>query len=266
MVGRERRLMPVILEPPFTRVLNGEPIPEVGIDVEGIGRALCRAKIGYVPLDVFTKMPASWRRTYGSRKRAAVNVIRRREGRRQNGIYDAGVHGVLIDMGAFDARATNMMLQYEPPLALCYPIAKGFNSWVCQGPHETGGIPGNWAYDFCVPEITGNGSPVLAVQDAWVYRLSGKDPNHDVPDPTGAFGWSVYLQTRSWVIYYVTHLGRRVVNVGQKLRAGDIIGYVGDQVYRPDHVHYGCTHPMGEARAREQMRKVSLAPRVSIGL
>lgn len=255
--------MPVILEPPFTRQLNpGDPV-EIGIDVEGIGRALSRAKVGYVPLNVFTKMPAKWRRSYGARKIEAVNVIRKREGRTRNGVYDRGVHGVLIDMGAFDARATNMMIRWDPPESMCYPIARGNESSICQGLHETGGIPGNWAIDFCVPEIVGNGAPILAVQDGWIARLSGKDPNQDTPDPTGAYGWSVYLQTRAFALYYITHFGRRAnLTVGQKVRVGEILGWVGDQVFRPDHVHYGVTHPLGEKAARDLITQVSKAPRV----
>lgn len=257
-------MSPVLLEPPFTRVLTpGAPV-ERGIDIEGIGRALARANVGYMSLRAFNALPQRTRQQYGSGKQKAVNVIRRREGRKQNGIYDKGVHGVLVDMGAFDANATNKMLMWEPPLAMCYPIAKTYSAWVCQGWHETGGIPGNWAYDFCVPEIVGNGAPILAVQDAWVYRLSGKDPDSDTPDPTGAFGWSIYLQTRAWVIYYVTHIGRRASLVqGQRVRAGEIIGWVGDQKFRPDHVHYGATHPLGEPEARKLIERVAHAPRVA---
>jgi hypothetical protein len=255
--------MPVKFEPPFTREL----VPGVppGIDIEGVGRALCRADVGYMSLAAFNRLPVATRRNYGRGKQAAVNRIRKREKRTLNAKYDRPVHGWLIDRGAFDARATNMMIQWEPPLALCYPIAKNFNAWVCQGLHETGGIPGNWAIDFCVPEISGNGAPILAVQEGWVYRLSGKPPTQDTPDPTGAFGWSTYIQTPSWIIYYVTHIGQRApLVVGQRVRVGDVIGYVGDQRFRPDHVHYGCTHPLGEKAARAQIERVSRAPRVSV--
>jgi hypothetical protein len=264
-VGRRGAVLMPPLVAPFTRILKpGDPI-ERGIDIEGIGRALCRAKIGYVSLNVFTAMPATWRRSYGSRKIEAVNVIRKREGRTRNGIYDQGVHGVLIDMGAFDARAVNMMYEYEPPLAYCYPIAKARQSWVCQSLHETSGIPGNWAIDFCVPEIVGgNGAPVLAVQDAFFYRYGGKAPTGDVPDPSGAYGWSVYYQTRGGVIYYTTHLGQRVMfAAGQRIKAGTIVGYIGDQWYRPDHAHVGATHPRGEAEAKKLILRISTAPRVN---
>lgn len=255
--------MPITFEPPFTRILKpGEPI-ERGEDIEGIGRALCRSDAPYMTLEVFNKMPVRNRCAYGSGKVRAVNWIRRKQKRKENGIYDRSVHGWLIDTQSFDARATNMMIRWEPPLSLCYPIAKNYSSWVCQGLHETGGINGNWAIDFCVPEIAANGAPILAVQDCWVYRLSGRDPNQDTPDPTGAFGWSVYLQTQAWLIYYVTHIGRRANLIpGMKLRAGDVIGYVGDQAFRPDHVHYGCTHPLGERAARAQIERVAKAPRV----
>jgi hypothetical protein len=256
--------VPVTFEPPFTRKLAPGDPTERGIDIEGIGRALARAKVGYVDLEVFNKMPVRWRRAYGARKIEAVNVIRKREGRTRNGVYDRGVHGVLIDAGAFDARATNMMIQYEPPMAYCYPIARGNEAWICQGLHETGGIPANWAIDFCVPEITGNGAPVLAVQDGFFYRYGGKEPSQDTPDPTGAYGWSVYFQTRLGAIYYVTHLGRRQSFMqGQRIRVGEIIGWVGDQAFRPDHVHYGVSHPLGEKAAQQLITQVSKAPRIA---
>lgn len=254
--------MPITFEPPFTREL----VPGVprGIDIEGVGRALARADVGYMSLSAFNALPVATRRSYGVGKQAAVNRIRKRTGRVQNRKYDRAVHGWLIDQQAFDAKATNQMILWEPPISLCYPIAKGFSSWVCQGPHETGGLPGNWAYDFCVPEISSNGAPILAVQDGWVYRLSGKPPNQDYPDPNGTYGWSVYIQTRAWLIYYYTHLGERANLIqGQKVRAGDLLGRVGDQRFRPDHIHLGCTHPLGPRAARDQMARISRAPRVS---
>ena len=43
----------------------------------------------------------------------------------------------------------------------------------------------------------------------------------------------------------------------------DLIGYVGDQRYRSDHLHLGVTSPHGEADAKKRIQAVAAAPRVS---
>ena len=48
-----------------------------------------------------------------------------------------------------------------------------------------------------------------------------------------------------------------------KVKAGDLIGYVGDQRYRPDHLHLGVHSPKGAADAKARIRAVANAPRVS---
>lgn len=98
-------------EVPFTRILRGG---EVGIDVEGIGRALCRAG-WFMPLAAFNAMPREWRRNYGWRKQRAVNKLRKAEGWNQNGDYTQPVHYRLVDDGGFDERAVSFMEAYEPP-------------------------------------------------------------------------------------------------------------------------------------------------------
>lgn len=244
----------------FTRVLRGG---EVGIDIEGIGRALCKADAGYVSLRKFNAMPTKWRRTYGLGKQRAVDVIRKREGWKQTGIYDERVHFRLIDDGCFDARAENFMRLWEPPAALVHPVPLGFATHTAQVLHETGGLPGNWAWDFGVPEITGNLTPVVAVIDATVKKLSGSAPSADGADSIGAYGWSIHYESKGGYRWFWTHFGRRAaLIVGQRVRAGEVIGWIGDQRYRPDHVHGGVTSPLGEADARKRIEAVVKAPRV----
>lgn len=96
---------------PFTRKLSGG---ELGIDVEGVGRALCRVGV-FMPLRVFNAGSREWRRTYGWRKERAVNKLRKAEGWKQNGEYTPGVHQLLIDHGGFDERAASFMQAYRPP-------------------------------------------------------------------------------------------------------------------------------------------------------
>jgi hypothetical protein len=48
-----------------------------------------------------------------------------------------------------------------------------------------------------------------------------------------------------------------------KVQAGDLIGFVGDQRFRADHLHLGVNSPKGEADAKARIKQVSAAPRVS---
>lgn len=99
------------MDVPFPRPLT---LGDYGIDVEGVGRALCKAKV-YVPLSFFNSMPESWRRTYGQRKAEAVNKLRKQEGWKQNGVYNEAVKYRLQDDGCFDARAIAFISSYKPP-------------------------------------------------------------------------------------------------------------------------------------------------------
>lgn len=100
--------------------MNSPPLPralrkgDVGVDVEGISRALCKAGV-LVPIRVFQAMPQAWRRTYGQRRVDAVNRIRRGEGWSESGVYNEAVHYVLLDHGHFDARAIALVASYVPP-------------------------------------------------------------------------------------------------------------------------------------------------------
>jgi hypothetical protein len=242
----------------FTRPLTGG---EVGMDVEGIGRALCRADVGYVPLRVFNAMPRAWRRTYGSRKQAAVNVIRKGERRRQNGVYDQRVHDVLSDAGAFDAKAAFLMESWKPPPVICYPHARGEQSVVCQGLHPTAGLVGNWAMDFCAP----GGTTVVAVEDGIIQKLSGRDPATGADQLIGIFGWNIYYRTSHGYVYFSTHYGEKVaLMVGQRVLAGEKLGEVGRWPGNPgrSHTHLGVTSPLGTSDAKKRITAISQAPRV----
>jgi murein DD-endopeptidase MepM/ murein hydrolase activator NlpD len=103
---------------------------------------------------------------------------------------------------------------------------------------------------------------VLAPQDSTVWKLSGHPPGEYVPG-SSVFGWSVYLMTAGGVIYFVTHLGERALTVGQKIKAGQVIGTVGHWPNDPSrsHSHIGVTHPAGRVAATARIVAVSQAPR-----
>jgi len=145
--------------------------------------------------------------------------------------------------------------------ALVYPIANPDFDVIEGGLHETAGLNGNWAIDF----ICKAGLGIVAVEDATITRFSGHDPSDDGADAQGVYGWTTYYRTPAGYQYFATHQGRRypTLRVGMVVKAGDLIGYVGDQRYRADHLHLGVTSPKGEADAKARIKAVAAAPRVS---
>lgn len=241
----------------FTRELRGG---ETGPDVEGVGRALARA--GFLSgLAAFMQKARRVRRTYGDGKKHGVNRARAKIKLPQTGVYDRKVHEYLERLDAFDRYAQKLMLDYAPPPKIVFPFGEGVAVTICQGLHETGGLPGNWAIDFCCDP----GSGILVPERATVTRFSGHPPSDDTADAQGVFGWTTYFQTPKAYVYFLTHEGRRQpgLQVGQRVEAGDLVGFVGDQRYRPDHAHLGVSSPLGPADAKKRIITVANAARVS---
>jgi hypothetical protein len=148
----------------------------------------------------------------------------------------------------------------EDVLTMCYPHPEWALSQVCQGPHQTDGLPWtNWAIDFCAP----GGTPVLAVERATITRLSGHDPNYPPNNAIGIWGWSIYYETADGGTYFSTHYGSRSVKLGQVVEVGTPIGLVGSWPGNPSrsHTHLGYSHPKGSAYAKAHILEVANAPR-----
>ena len=148
------------------------------------------------------------------------------------------------------------------PAPLVYPIAGPDFNVLEGGLHETAGLPGYWSIDF----ICKAGLGIVAVENATITRFSGHDPSDDTADKNGVFGWSTYYRCSSGIYtYFATHQGRRypTLRVGMKVSAGDLIGFVGDQRYRADHLHLAVHSTKGEADAKAQIRRVADAAKVS---
>jgi len=144
---------------------------------------------------------------------------------------------------------------------LVFPIAAPPDIEVLVGGiHTTAGITHNEARDF----ICHAGLGICAPEAGTVTRFSGHDPADDEADAKGVYGWSTYITTAAGYLYFITHQGRRLgsLRVGQKVQAGDLLGFVGDQRFRSDHAHVGVTSPKGEADAKARITAVSKAPRV----
>jgi len=103
--------------------------------------------------------------------------------------------------------------------------------------HETGGLPGYPAFDYMAPA----GSPCVAPVSGTVTKISGTNPAAGPPQgPGGPLGYSVYI-SGGGKSYYLTHMGRRTVKVGDRVTQGEKIGTVANYAKfgRPDHIHQG---------------------------
>jgi hypothetical protein len=224
-----------------------------------VGRALAHG--GFLNgLSNFTKKPLAFRRAYNDSRKAGVNELRLKQKRRQTGVYDRECHQYLETHDCFDRLAQKLMLDYAPSPSLVYPFATGVHVQICQGLHETGGLPGNWAIDFCCDP----GTWILVPELATVTRFSGHSPGDDQADSMGVFGWTTYLLSPRGYQYFITHQGSRLASlrVGMIVRPGDQLGRVGDQRFRPDHAHIGVTSPLGPTDAKRRMTAVSQAARI----
>jgi murein DD-endopeptidase MepM/ murein hydrolase activator NlpD len=128
------------------------------------------------------------------------------------------------------------------------------------GLHQTAGLAGNWALDF----MAEGGTQVLAPEAGTIFKLSGHDPATGVHG-ADIFGWNVYVHTPAGLLYFMTHLGDRGVQLGESVNAGDIIGHVGHWPNDPgrSHTHLGVTDPAGIAAAKDRICQVAESPRVA---
>lgn len=145
----------------------------------------------------------------------------------------------------------------EDVLKMCNPIDKAASGYsICQDLHQTLGLTGNWAIDFCCRA----GSQVRAVESATIRKLSGRDPAWGVK-PGGIFGWSIHYETPTGYRYFSTHYGTRTVAEGQFVKVGTVIGAVGDWPGNA-HLHLGVTSPLGIADAKKRITNVKNSERV----
>jgi hypothetical protein len=137
--------------------------------------------------------------------------------------------------------------QFVAAGSLVQPIPKAFDlsgSPPQTQTHLTENLETYPAYDF----MAHAGSPVIAPEAGTIHRpdgssgFSGHDPAlGPVAGPHGPFGWTVYLLGESGTSYYITHLGSRTVQDGQKVGIATQIGTVGDYARwgGADHAHVG---------------------------
>lgn len=103
--------------------------------------------------------------------------------------------------------------------------------------HYTGGLPGYPAIDV----FGYAGQKVLAPEDGYVYRISGKSPRYG-GRPGGAYGYSIWMRSPTG-LYFMTHFGSVTVRAGQSVKRGQVIGTICDDAVTgrtgSDHIHVG---------------------------
>lgn len=154
------------------------------------------------------------------------------------------------------------LIQQEAGLEMVHPVPLGFPMKICQGLHETGGLLSNWALDWCAEP----GAPIIAVEFAKITNLSGTHPSQDVDDPGGTYGWSTHYETPMGYRWFWTHFGTRASGIkeGVHVMPGQVIGFIGDQDFRLDHIHGGVTSPLGTADAKKRVVAVSTSTRFDL--
>lgn len=144
------------------------------------------------------------------------------------------------------------------PPSVVYPQrGTGLHRPPKSGLHPTAGLANSWALDFMAP----GGTRVCSPEAGTIWKLSGHDPAAGVIGGD-IYGWNVYVHTPSGLLYFCTHLGDRLVTLGQKVKAGTLLGHVGHWPHDEprSHTHLGVTHPAGVTAAKARICQVAQAP------
>lgn len=255
------------IEPRLTRELRSFPGYAVGQDVDAMARGLHRF-LGTGKLGEHERKPKAVREAFGPGKSALA-----RQARARLGLTDGTTAGFALDRmlrkeGAYDELADALFVEYIKAKAtpvlpkVVYPHPKGYLSTVCQGIHDTAGLPGNVAMDFCCKGAT----PVVAPVDCEVVKISGRNPALGADQVVGIFGWNLHLMASGGYRLFGTHFGAYTVRVGQKVKRGTVIGYVGNWPGNParSHLHLGVTSIHGRQDASRYILDIAAAQRVKV--
>ena len=230
---------------------------------KGLKRAMIRLRYLDQPLGSETD-------DFGLKLEEALKVFQKEEGiSPATGQYGRGTWMLLRyarltqgpNEGQYAMDALALRYVREDVLKRCYPHPVGALSEVCQDLHQTDGLLGNWAIDFCAP----GGTKVVAVERATIKKLSGHDPAEGADNTIGIFGWSIHYETADGYRYFSTHYGARAnLSVGQIVDVGQVVGTVGHWPGNPprSHTHLGVTSPLGTADAKKRITFIKNCPRV----
>jgi murein DD-endopeptidase MepM/ murein hydrolase activator NlpD len=143
---------------------------------------------------------------------------------------------------AWDARAIALWKKGKPriPPARCFPLLAG------EIVRSIGGVAGhmarplgNWQSDNAIDIMCSAGDVVVAPKPGYVSKGGGHDP-HGGPVGT-IFGEHCTIECDDGTAVFMTHIDR-IVSVGERVLAGELIGRVGDwpRSSSMDHVHVGA--------------------------
>jgi murein DD-endopeptidase MepM/ murein hydrolase activator NlpD len=143
---------------------------------------------------------------------------------------------------AADRLALDLFRKAAPriPPARCYLYPEGVHARPGGGVKDHNARPlGNWQSDNAIDEHAPAGSPVVAIKPGVVVKLGGHDPHSGPVGPI--FGEHVTVEADDGTAYFVTHLDR-MVSLGERVVAGELIGRVGDWPHSDamDHAHLGA--------------------------
>jgi hypothetical protein len=261
----------VRLKPPVVKPLTEKQFPYTGPFYEGDRNhpTIQGLKRGQVRLGNLNQSLGSVTDDFGSELKDALREFQRDNGIQATGAYGRGTWQALRssvitegpNAGKYAMDALALQLVREDALTYCYPHPSGSLSQVCQGLHQTAGLSGNWAIDFCAP----GGTKVLAVERATIRKLSGRDPSQGADQMVGIFGWSIHYETATGYRYFSTHYGvRSPLTVGQVVDVGQVLGTVGSWPGDPSrsHTHLGVTSPFGVTDAKKRITAISQATKV----
>jgi murein DD-endopeptidase MepM/ murein hydrolase activator NlpD len=160
--------------------------------------------------------------------------------------------------------------QFPVGTALVQPIPQGPYQQSNGGIHSTEGLSGRsynggtWPASDAIDFFAIAGAPVVAMENGKIVRFSGHDPRLGPTEGGGGpFGWTIYLLGDSGSTYFITHLGTRIIAVGQTVKAGQQIGTVGNYyswTRTPNHTHVGV-YPA--ASGHPDIHDLNSAPRAA---
>jgi len=143
---------------------------------------------------------------------------------------------------AWDALAISLQKSAKPrvPPARCFLFPESVPVTYLGGVKAHNSRPlGNWQSDNAVDWHAPAGSIVVSPKPGYVSKGGGHDP-HGGPVGT-IFGEHTTIEFEDGTAGFVTHLDR-IVSIGERVVAGEIIGKVGDwpNSVLMDHAHFGA--------------------------
>lgn len=110
------------------------------------------------------------------------------------------------------------------------------------GPRESFPVPGGWTlpFHYGVDWSRGEWTPIYAAHDG-VVTSAGWDKLGNPVNPGVSYGggWTTQITNGDWSTWYLHQVKAPSVQVGQRVRAGDLIGYVGTTgLSTGPHLHF----------------------------